>query len=83
MSSEEPMSQECSPKMEQSDEKVEGNIEEVEGNIEKEEKDEELVPIGRLPDELLENIFARISPYDDLDNVKAVCRRWNQLAQSE
>ena len=44
---------------------------------------EEQVPIEKLPDEILENIFSRISPYDDLDNVKAVSRRWNRIAQSK
>ena len=44
---------------------------------------EEGAPIEKLPDELLENIFCRISPYDDLDHVKAVSRRWNRIAQSK
>jgi len=36
--------------------------------------------IDDLPDEILENIFMRLSPYNDLDSVKQVCQRWNQIS---
>ena len=39
--------------------------------------------INDLPDEVLENIFTRVSPYNDFDNIKCVCRKWNSLAQSK
>jgi hypothetical protein len=34
-----------------------------------------------LPDEILENIFLRLSPYEDLDSVKQVCHRWNRVSK--
>lgn len=39
--------------------------------------------INDLPDEVLESIFIRVSPYNDFDNIKCVCRKWNALAQSK
>jgi len=36
--------------------------------------------INDLPDEVLENIFGRLSPYRDLDSAKIVSVRWNRLA---
>jgi hypothetical protein len=42
-----------------------------------------VVTIGDLPEEILENIFGRLSPYSDLDNIKDVCRRWNVIAKSK
>jgi len=43
---------------------------------------ESLTSIRDLPDEILENIFARVPPYDDLDSVKLVCKRWNRITRS-
>lgn len=39
--------------------------------------------ITDLPDEILENIFARVSPYDDLDSLRAVCQRFYFVSKSE
>ncbi|CAL8111450.1 unnamed protein product [Orchesella dallaii] len=34
-----------------------------------------------LPDEILENIFARVSPYNDLDSIRQVCKRWYTVSK--
>lgn len=41
------------------------------------------IGIMNLPDEILENIFARISPYNDLDNIRLVCKRFYCVSKSE
>lgn len=41
------------------------------------------VIIMDLPDEILENIFARVSTYDDLDNVRLTCKRFYFVFKSK
>jgi len=56
-------------------------MEMLQGSLEGEGGDEYPTTIDDLPDEVLENIFARLSPYQDLDSVCAVCHRWNHIAK--
>jgi len=39
--------------------------------------------ITDLPEELVENIFSRLSPYNELEEVKLVCKHWNKIAKSK
>lgn len=48
-----------------------------------EETDPVSTVIMDLPDEILENIFARVSTYDDLDNVRLTCKRFYFVYKSK
>lgn len=42
-----------------------------------------MVNVGSLPDEILEYIFSKLHPYQDLESCKQVNKRWNYIAEGD
>jgi len=42
---------------------------------------EEEVPINYLPSEILEYIIGLVSPYQDLESCKLVCKKWSEIVE--